>query len=387
MSINKTNTYQNNLTLIIHKESINKANYLDNTKLFTVLLQKAITHTEDTNFKNRKINKDMSDNKNKNRKIMDEVRDVIRLRHYSIHTERAYCDWIQKFIHFHNMKSRDELENGELKVEQFLTHLAVHNHVAPATQNQAMNALIFLYKKVLKQTFDQEINAVRAKSKVNIPVVMTHEEVIKVISLVEGVSQLVVKLLYGCGLRITEAVRLRVHDIELDLKTITVRSGKGNKDRITTFPVSIISLLKSHLIKIKILHDQDLLNGYGAVYLPYALNRKYKNAEKEWQWQYIFPARTLSIDPRSTIIRRHHIDPSVINKAIKSSVQKTGIHKRISSHTFRHTFATHLLQRGTDIRTIQALLGHKDISTTMIYTHIIKQGAFGVTSPLDDLDI
>ncbi|KPA16642.1 integron integrase, partial [Candidatus Magnetomorum sp. HK-1] len=217
--------------------------------------------------------------------------------------------------------------------------------------------------------------------------VMTHEEVIKVISFMKGVPQLVGKLLYGCGLRITEAIRLRVHDIEFDLKSITVRSGKGNKDRITTFPASVILLLKSHLTKVKILHEQDLSKGHGAVYLPYALSRKYKNAEKEWQWQYVFPAGSLSMDPRSNIIRRHHIDPSVVNKAIKNSVQKAGLHKRITAHTFRHSFATHLLQRGTDIRTIQALLGHKDVSTTMIYTHVLQQGGLGVISPLDDLDI
>ncbi|ETR65720.1 MAG: integron integrase, partial [Candidatus Magnetoglobus multicellularis str. Araruama] len=315
---------------------------------------------------------------------MDEIRDVMRLHHYSIHTERSYCDWIQRFIHFHNMKSRDELKEGELKIEQFLTHLAVNKNVAPSTQNQAMNALIFFYKKVLKQPLDQKIDAVRAKSKKNIPVVMTHEEVIKVISFMKGVPQLVGKLLYGCGLRITEAIRLRVHDIEFDLKSITVRSGKGNKDRITTFPASVISLLTSHLTKVKILHEQDISKGHGSVYLPYALSRKYKNAEKEWQWQYVFPAGSLSMDPRSNIIRRHHIDPSVVNKAIKNSVQKAGLHKRITAHTFRHSFATHLLQRGTDIRTIQALLGHKNVSTTMIYTHVLQQGGLGVISPLDD---
>ena len=329
----------------------------------------------------------MSSEKNNSRKIMDEVRDVMRLHHYSIHTERSYRDWIQRFILFHNMKSRDDLKEGELKIEQFLTHLAVHKNVAPSTQNQAMNALVFLYKKVLKQTLDQKIDAVRAKSRKNIPVVMTHEEVVKVISFMKGNPQLAGKLLYGCGLRITEVIRLRVHDIEFNLKSITVRSGKGNKDRITTLPTSVIPLLKGHLTKVRIIHEQDLSKGYGSVYLPYALSRKFKNAEKEWQWQYVFPAGGLSMDPRSNTIRRHHIDPSVINKAIKISVRKAGLHKRITAHTFRHSFATHLLQRGTDIRTIQALLGHKDVSTTMIYTHVLQQGGLGVISPLDDLDI
>jgi integron integrase len=320
-------------------------------------------------------------------KIMDEVSNVMRLHHYSIHTERSYCDWIKRFIQFHQMKSRDDLKDGELKIEQFLTDLAVNNHVSPSTQNQAMNALVFLYKKVLKQTLDQKIDAVRAKTRVNVPVVLTREETAQVISLMNGTPQLVVKILYGSGLRITEAIRLRVHDIDFDLKSITVRSGKGNKDRTTTFPASVIPFLKNHLLKVKMLHDQDLAQGYGSVYLPYALARKYKNAEKEWQWQYVFPSGSLSTDPRTKVMRRHHIDPSIINKAIKAAVRKSGLQKRITSHSFRHSFATHLLQRGTDIRTIQALLGHKDVSTTMIYTHVLQQGGYGVTSPLDDLGL
>lgn len=318
---------------------------------------------------------------------MDEVRNIMRLHHYSIHTERSYCDWIKRFVLFHQMKTRDDLNDGEVKIEQFLTDLAVNKHVSPSTQNQAMNALVFLYKKVLKQTLDQKIDAVRAKRKVNVPVVMTREEVAQIISLMNGTPQLVVKLLYGSGLRITEAIRLRVHDIDYDLKAITVRSGKGNKDRITTFPASVIPFLKNHLLKVKMLHDQDLSQGHGAVYLPYALARKYKNAEKEWQWQYVFPSGSLSKDPRSNITRRHHIDSSNINKAIKVAVRKSGLQKRITAHGFRHTFATHLLQNNTDIRTIQALLGHKDVSTTMIYTHVLQQGGFGVKSPLDDLGL
>ena len=264
---------------------------------------------------------------------MDEVSHVMRLHHYSIHTERSYCDWIKRFIQFHQMKSRDDLNDGELKIEQFLTDLAVNKHVSPSTQNQAMNALVFLYKKVLKQTLDQKIDAVRAKTRVNIPVVLTREETAQVISLMNGTPQLVVKILYGSGLRITEAIRLRVHDIDFDLKSITVRSGKGNKDRITTFPASVIPFLKNHLLKVKMLHDQDLSKGYGSVYLPYALARKYKNAEKEWQWQYVFPSGSLSTDPRSSIIRRHHIDPSIINKAIKVAAGKSGLQKRITAHS------------------------------------------------------
>jgi len=323
----------------------------------------------------------------KDRKFLDEVRDVMRLRHYSIHTERTYCGWIKRYIQYHSMMSREKLINGEAKIEAFLTHLAVDKALSLSTQNQARNALVFLYKHVLKKLLDGNINAVRARKKVNIPVVMTREEVARVITLMEGTPQLVVKLLYGSGLRITEALRLRVQDIDYDLKHITVRSGKGAKDRVTTFPVSVIPLLENHLSRVRVIHKQDLTQGHGEVYMPYALTRKYPNAAKEWKWQYVFPARNLSTDPQSSKIRRHHVDPSVINKAIKTAARKAGLTKRVSAHTFRHSFATHLLQRGNDIRTIQALLGHKDVSTTMIYTHVLRQGGHGVPSPLDDLDI
>jgi len=285
------------------------------------------------------------------------------------------------------MTSRQDLIDGEAKIEAFLTHLAVDKAVASSTQNQAMNALVFLYRHVLKQSLDQEINAVRASRNIKIPVVMTKEEVAQIITLMEGVPQLVVKLLYGSGLRIMEAVRLRVQDIDYNFKQITVRSGKGAKDRVTTFPTSIIPLLQNHFAKARTIHNRDPDQGYGEVYMPNALARKYPNAAKEWNWQYVFPARNLAVDPRSGKVRRHHVDPSVVNKAIKAAVRTVGLAKRISAHTFRHSFATHLLQRGTDIRTIQALLGHKDVTTTMIYTHVLQQGGHGVPSPLDDLDI
>lgn len=320
-----------------------------------------------------------------NIKLLDEVRQIMRLYHYSIHTEKTYCEWIKQFVQFHKMTSRDDLIDGEKKIEAFLTHLAVIKDVAPATQNNAMNALVFLYKKVLKKPLDKEINAVRATRKINIPVVMTRDETATVLSLMNGVPQLAAKLMYGSGLRISEAIRLRTQDIDYKMKTLTVRSGKGNKDRVTTFPGSIAPFLKAHLEKVKVIHNDDLSKGYGAVYLPHALSRKYPNADKKWQWQYVFPARTLSTDPRSGIVRRHHIDPSLINKAIKKAVQTAGLNKKVSAHTLRHSFATHLLQRGTDIRTIQALLGHNDVATTMIYTHILNQGGHGVLSPLDDL--
>lgn len=318
---------------------------------------------------------------------MDEVRDVMRLFHYSIHTERTYCKWIKQFVQFHSMKSREDLADGEVKIELFLTHLAVHGNVAAATQNQAMNALVFLYRKVLKQDLNGQIHAVRAAKKKNIPVVLTKEETTKVLSMMTNTPQLVAKLLYGSGLRISEAIRLRVQDMDYELKTLTVRSGKGNKDRVTTFPETIIPFLKSHLAKVKLIHQNDLEKGFGEVYLPHALARKYPNAAKAWGWQYVFPANTISKDPRSNHHRRHHIDPSVINKGIKAAASKAGLVKKISAHTLRHSFATHLLQRGNDIRTIQALLGHNDVSTTMIYTHALQQGGQGVPSPLDDLEL
>jgi integron integrase len=246
---------------------------------------------------------------------------------------------------------------------------------------------VFLYKRVLKHALQDSIDAVRADEKIHVPVVMTREEVAAVLSLMDGTPQLVAKLLYGSGLRIIEAVRLRVQDIDYQMKQLTVRAGKGEKDRFTTFPASLTPLLQNHLAGVKTLHQQDLAQGQGEVYLPHALARKYPTAAKEWGWQYVFPARHLSIDPRSGITRRHHVDPGVINKAIKVAVRRAGLTKHISAHTFRHSFATHLLQRGTDIRTIQQLLGHADVATTMIYTHVLQQGGQGVPSPLDDLNV
>lgn len=319
---------------------------------------------------------------------MDKVRQVMRVKHYSIHTERTYSGWIRKYVKFHKMRDKSELSvDPEAKVEAFLSFLAIQRNVAVSTQNQAMNALVFLYKQVLEKPLEKRIDAVRSTKNRRIPVVLTQDEVKQVITLMDGVHQLIVKLLYGSGLRITETVRLRVQDIDFDYKQITVRSGKGHKDRVTTFPASIEHPLKTYLQKTKMIHQQDLKEGFGTVYLPHALSRKYPAAEKEWNWQFVFPAKALSVDPRSKIRRRHHLDQSAINKAIKATVRKIGINKRVSAHTFRHSFATHLLQRGTDIRTIQALLGHNDLETTMIYTHVLNQGGQGVTSPLDDLEI
>jgi len=318
-------------------------------------------------------------------KIIEDARDVMRRRHYSIHTERTYCDWIKRYIIHFNMKSRSDLCEGERKVEDFLTYLARDRQVAGSTQNQALNALLFFYKQVLKQPLEHTINAERATKKPKVPVVLTREETSRLLDAMSGPHQLAVKLLYGCGLRISECVRLRVQDVDFEMKSVTVRSGKGDKDRTTTFPPSLREPLESHLKKVKVVHEKDLADGFGAVYLPHALDRKYPNAAKDWRWQYVFPAQGRSVDPRSKITRRHHVDPSPVNKAIGNAVRIAGIQKRVSAHTLRHSFATHLLQRGTDIRTIQALLGHKDVQTTMIYTHVLQQGGNGVVSPLEDL--
>jgi integron integrase len=318
-------------------------------------------------------------------KILDQVRNLMRLNHYSIHTERSYLDWIKRYIVFHRMRCREDLAGGEAKIEAFLTHLAIDGKVAASTQNQAMNALVFLYRKVLEVALDQRIDAVRAERKVNVPVVLDRPEVARVLALLQGEPQVIVKLLYGSGLRIMEAVRLRIKDIDFRMKQVTVRSGKGEKDRYTTLAASLIPLLENQMEKARVLHEQDLAAGHGAVYLPYALERKYPNAAKEWPWQYLFPARDVSTDPLTGIVRRHHVDPGVVNKAIKVAARRAGVTKVISAHTFRHSFATSLLQRGTDIRTIQQLLGHSDVATTMIYTHVLQQGGQGVPSPLDDL--
>ncbi len=321
-------------------------------------------------------------------KLLDELHNVMRRRHYSIHTERSYADWIKRYIHYYHMQNRQELvENKNRKVEDYLSYLAVHGNVAPATQNQALNALVFLYRHILQAPLGDDLRAERATKKTRIPVVMTREEVAQVIAAMDGVPHLIVKLLYGSGLRMAEVLRLRIQEVDFSMKQLTVRGGKGDKDRVTTFPASVIPMLTNHLRRVKLIHENDLKLGYGEVYLPHALARKYKNAAREWGWQYFFPSSQRSVDPLSGMTRRHHVDPSVVNKAIKRAVRLVGIDKRITAHTFRHSFATHLLQRGTDIRTIQALLGHNDVKTTEIYTHLLRQGGQGVISPLDDLEV
>ncbi|NJK49030.1 integron integrase [Candidatus Gracilibacteria bacterium] len=315
------------------------------------------------------------------KKLLEQVSDVIRLKHYSYKTEKSYINWIKRYILFHN--KRHPRDMGGEEIEVFLTHLAVEENVAASTQNQALNAILFLYKEVLKQELDLQIDAVRAKKSRYLPTVLTKEEVLAIINNLSGVYQLVVKLLYGTGLRQTECLQLRVKDLDFAQEQLIVRDAKGMESRVTMLPTSLIEELKFHLEIVKRLHQQDLEKGYGSVYLPFALERKYKNADREWIWQFIFPSDRISQDPRSKIIRRHHLHESGLQKALKQAVQATDINKRVSCHTFRHSFATHLLQNGYDIRTVQELLGHKDVKTTMIYTHVLNRGGRGVRSPLD----
>ena len=272
---------------------------------------------------------------------------------------------------------------GRKEIEAFLTDLAVKSNVSASTQNQAFSALLFLYEKVLNKDIAKHINALRAKKPQRLPTVLSFDETMEIIDSVTGVFQLMVKLLYGCGVRGIECVRLRVKDIDFEMNQIVVRDGKGQKDRITILPEDIKVPLKEHMKYVKKLHDSDLLQGYGSVYLPNDLARKYKNADKQWAWQYVFPSKTLSVDPHSGVTQRHHMHLDSLSKAIKKAARISGVTKTVSSHTFRHSFATHLLEDGYNIRTIQELLGHKNVSTTMIYTHVLNKGGRAVRSPLD----
>ncbi len=316
-------------------------------------------------------------------RFLDLVRERIRVKHYSIRTEEAYVGWIKRFIFFHN--KRHPAEMGKLEMEQFLTHLAVDKNVAASTQNQALAALLFMYKEVLQVEPPWVENVTRAKKPVRLPVVLTKSEVKHLFEYIPLTYQLHVKLLYGCGLRLMELVRLRVQDIDFGYSTITVRSGKGDKDRRVMLPASTFSMLKNQLNETQRIHTMDLKNGYGEVYLPNALARKYPNANKTFAWQFVFPSRSIVTDPRSGIKRRHHMHEQSLQRAIKQAAAKAQIHKKVTPHTLRHSFATHLLESGYDIRTIQELLGHKNVETTMIYTHVLNQGGRGVISPLEDL--
>ena len=319
----------------------------------------------------------------KKHRLLDQVRFVVRAKHYSIRTEQAYAYWIKKFIIFHNKRHPKEM--GAAEINSFLSHLANNDKVAASTQNQALSALLFLYKEILYQDIGDLGDVIRAKKPKRLPIVLTPEEVRLVLNQSSGVSWLMINLLYGSGLRQMECLRLRVQDIDFSYNQVTVHAGKGDKDRITMLPQIVKEPLQRHLEKVKKLHEDDLSRGFGQVYLPTALEKKYPNAAKEWGWQYVFPANELSVDPRSGIKRRHHEGAWVLQRNIKEARLKAGIAKHITCHTFRHSFATHLLQKGYDIRTVQELLGHSDVKTTMIYTHVLQQGGQGVISPADTL--
>lgn len=314
-------------------------------------------------------------------KLLEQVRQRLRVGHYSLRTEQTYIPWIKRYILFHG--KRHPREMGKSEIEAFLTHLAVDREVSAATQNQALNAILFLYRSVLEIDVDWMIDVVRAKRNPRVPVVMSIPEVRRVLAHLSGLNELMASLLYGSGLRLMEAVRLRVKDIDFDYQQIVVRDGKGAKDRVTPLPQRTVEPLRAQIEHVKTLHSKDLDAGYGEVYLPHALATKYPSAARELAWQYVFASEQLSRDPRSRTTRRHHVSEKGLQRAVKKAVRAAEVHKKASCHTFRHSFATHLLERGSDIRTVQELLGHKDVRTTMIYTHVLKRGGRGVVSPLD----
>jgi integron integrase len=315
-------------------------------------------------------------------KLLDLVRNKIRLKHHSIRTERAYVDWVKRFILFHH--KRHPASMGAPEIRAFLSYLAVEGRVAASTQTQALSALVFLYREVLDR--DIALGTVeRAKKPARLPVVFSRTEVRAVLAHLDNQHWMMASLLYGAGLRLMECVRLRVKDADFTYCQILVRDGKGQKDRVAMLPQALVAPLKQHLAKVTVLHEEDLAEGFGEVYLPFALARKYTAASREWGWQYVFPARRRSSDPRSGKERRHHIDEKTLQEAMKKAVRAAKIAKPGSCHTLRHSFATHLLEAGYDIRTVQELLGHKDIRTTMMYTHVLNQGGQGVRSPLDTM--
>ena len=316
-------------------------------------------------------------------KLLDQVRDALRVRHYSIRTEETYVQWIKRYILFHHKTHPRDL--AEADISAFLTDLAVNKNVSASTQNQALSALLFLYQQVLGTKLEWLNDVVRAKRPKRLPVVLARDEVQRVLKLISGTNGLMARLMYGTGMRLMEVMRLRIKDIDFSYKQILIRSGKGDKDRMTLLPEILIPELKQQIGQVRELHQIDLGEGFGRVYLPFALARKYPNADREFAWQYVFPSLKRSTDPRSGKVGRHHLDEKNIQRAIRYAARKAGINKLISSHTLRHSFATHLLEQGYDIRTIQELLGHKDVSTTMIYTHVMGRGGKGVRSPIDNL--
>lgn len=314
-------------------------------------------------------------------KLLDQVRHSLRVKNYSYMTEKAYVHWIKRFIFYHNV--RHPIEMGESEVRDFINFLVIKQNVSASTQSVALNALLYLYKNVLSKPLQYIGDIVPSKKPRRLPTVLTPQEAHSILSQLNGQPKLVSSILYGSGLRLFECLKLRVKDIDFHYHSILVRDGKGQKDRITILPQNLVDPLKEHLSATKKLHEVFLKKGYGTVELPFALNRKYPNADKEWGWQYVFPARTVSKDPRSEAIRRHHLSPKTIQKAVRMAKTNLGITKKVGTHTFRHSFATHLLASGYDIRTVQELLGHRNVKTTMIYTHVLKKGGLAIRSPLD----
>jgi integron integrase len=315
-------------------------------------------------------------------KLLIQVKQAIRRKHYSIRTEKAYVDWIRRYILYHDKTHPKDMSLPH--IESYLTHLAVDKNVAASTQNQALAAISFLYREVLKIELDPlAISAVRAKRPTRLPTVLTQAEAQRVIQLIPEPHRLMAQLLYGSGLRLMECLRLRVKDVDFAQGQILVRGGKGDHDRITMLPESVSKPLQIHLVRVEGIHQRDLKRGFGSVYMPTALNRKYPNDSREWIWQYVFPARRVSTDPRSGEKRRHHASESSLQSAVRKAGKLAGIKKRVTPHTFRHSFATHLLEAGYDIRTVQELLGHKDVKTTMVYTHVLNRSKIPVRSPLD----
>ena len=311
-------------------------------------------------------------------RLLDQVRDAIRLRHFSLSTEKSYVHYIRDFILFHGKRHPKEM--GVVEIRAYLSHLATQRNVAASTQTVALSALLFLYRHVLNIDLPYIERAKRSK---RLPVVFTQAEVRQILDNLDGIHQLIVSLLYGTGMRLMEGLRLRVKDLDFEYRQITIRDGKGQKDRLTMLPESLVESLQQQLLKTQRLHEQDLAMGYGAVEMPYALARKYPNAEKEWKWQFVFPSWKRSLDPRSKTVRRHHLYERSVQRSVKRAMQQAGITKHGGCHTLRHSFATHLLENGYDIRTVQELLGHEDVKTTMIYTHVLNRGGRGVRSPLD----
>ena len=317
-------------------------------------------------------------------KLMDQVKEVLRYYHYAYRTEETYCQWILRYIHFYGGKTHPR-ELGSEHVERFLSHLVVQGNVAASTQRQAFNALVFLYRRVLDIPLDDSISPTRSKRRKRPPVVLTADEVQRLFLHMNGTHLLMAKLIYSTGLRLMECIRLRIQDVDFGQKNIYVRAGKGGKDRVTVLPPNLTEELQQHIARVAALHHQDLQQGFGEVYLPHALQKKYPNAARETGWQYVFPARKRSIDPRSGMERRHHVMESGLQKAVKRAARQAEIHKRVGCHTLRHSFATHMLEKGVNIRVLQDLLGHADVKTTEIYTHVMDKSTDALPNLLDSL--